>query len=78
MWQPQVDTLGQDFDLLVPDLGDTRPEGRFRVERAADAVADLIAALPGEEGPPSAVSRWVRSSRWRWPPAIPTGSRRSS
>ena len=47
MWQPQVDTLGQDFDLLVPDLGDTRPEGRFRVERAADAVADLIAALPG-------------------------------
>jgi pimeloyl-ACP methyl ester carboxylesterase len=41
-WEPQVKALRDDFDVLTPALGDTRPGGRFGVEAAADEVAELI------------------------------------
>jgi 3-oxoadipate enol-lactonase len=47
LWQPQMDALGQEFDLLVPDLGDTRPDRRFTIAGAAEAVAELITSRPG-------------------------------
>lgn len=45
MWQPQLDTLGQDFQVIAPDLpgfGRATDAGPFSVGRAAAAVADLI------------------------------------
>jgi pimeloyl-ACP methyl ester carboxylesterase len=47
MWRPQIEALGGDYHVLVPDLpgsGESVGTGPFTMERAAEEVAGLVTA----------------------------------